>query len=301
MKNVAEKRIEATSTNTASCFHQSKPAKTTTAIPPSRHTPPGAMTAVHQLRLAFDDIVTPEAQDMHFDFEEFLRTDLHLHLTHNKAGALAARHARLASGKAVVCKHWLRGLCKKGDLCEFLHEFNLKKMPECWFYQRLGECTNPECQYLHIDPASKMKECTWYARGFCIHGPNCRGKHVRKGVCQNYLTGFCPRGPECPLGHPKFEVHTLNAVLAPQEIQQQQPIQPRANRPLGEVLCFKCGEHGHYANNSAPTTAVSTVPAASTPTYSNIWIMNRFSYTHKLCTNYRQKEHLAKTPIKPCY
>ena len=80
------------------------------------------------------------------------------------------------------------------------HEFNLKKMPECWFYQRQGECINPECQYLHIDPASKMKECTWYSRGFCIHGSSCRGKHIRKGVCQNYLSGFCPKGPDCPLG-----------------------------------------------------------------------------------------------------
>ncbi|TPX35218.1 hypothetical protein SmJEL517_g02320 [Synchytrium microbalum] len=198
----------------------------------------------NQHRLLFEDLVFPEAQDIHFEFEDFLQTDLNLTLTHDKAGALAARQLRLSRGKSVVCKHWLRGLCKKGDLCEFLHEFNLKKMPECWFFQRLGECTNPECQYLHIDPATKMKECTWYSRGFCIHGPQCRGKHVRKGVCQNYLTGFCPKGPECPFGHPKFEVHTLNAVLAPGEIQPQ----IRQHRSLDDVVCFKCGEKGHYAN-----------------------------------------------------
>jgi hypothetical protein len=46
----------------------------------------------------------------------------------------------------VVCKHWLRGLCKKGDNCEFLHEYNLRKMPECWFYSKYGECNNgAEC------------------------------------------------------------------------------------------------------------------------------------------------------------
>ena len=73
--------------------------------------------------------------------------------------------------KSVVCKHWLRGLCKKGDSCEFLHVFNMKKMPECWFYSKYGECCNgDECMYLHIDPESKKKECPWYARGFCKNG-----------------------------------------------------------------------------------------------------------------------------------
>lgn len=38
-----------------------------------------------------------------------------------------------------MCKHWLRGLCKKGDDCEFLHEFDMTKMPECFFYSKYGE------------------------------------------------------------------------------------------------------------------------------------------------------------------
>ena len=36
--------------------------------------------------------------------------------------------------------HWLRDLCKKGDQCEFLHEYNLKKMPECHFFATFGAC-----------------------------------------------------------------------------------------------------------------------------------------------------------------
>ena len=39
----------------------------------------------------------------------------------------------------MVCKHWLRGLCKKGDQCEFLHEYDMTKMPECYFYSKFGE------------------------------------------------------------------------------------------------------------------------------------------------------------------
>src|SRR3989338_6391655 len=31
--------------------------------------------------------------------------------------------------KTIVCKHWLRGLCKKGPQCEFLHQYDMGKMP----------------------------------------------------------------------------------------------------------------------------------------------------------------------------
>lgn len=113
---------------------------------------------------------------------------------------------RFGTEKTVVCKHWLRGLCKKGDDCEFLHEYNLKKMPECWFFAKYGECQNSECLYLHIDPNSKSKLCPWYARGFCKHGPMCRNKHARNTACQLYLSGFCPFGPNCEFGHPKYEI-----------------------------------------------------------------------------------------------
>lgn len=42
----------------------------------------------------------------------------------------------IVKDKQVVCKHWLRGLCKKGDQCEFLHEYDLSKMPECFFFSK---------------------------------------------------------------------------------------------------------------------------------------------------------------------
>lgn len=45
----------------------------------------------------------------------------------------------ISGEKTVVCKHWLRGLCKKGDQCEFLHEYDMTKMPECYFYSKFGE------------------------------------------------------------------------------------------------------------------------------------------------------------------
>lgn len=126
----------------------------------------------------------------------------------------------------------------------------MKKMPECWFYSKYGECCNgDECMYLHIDPESKQKECPWYARGFCKHGkwflcklkheklitettlgPNCRHKHVRKMVCQNYLTGFCPEGPNCPNGHPKYELPTMYSADAGGDDRQQPQNQQQSSQ-----------------------------------------------------------------------
>jgi cleavage and polyadenylation specificity factor subunit 4 len=77
----------------------------------------------------------------------------------------SSAHAR------TVCKHWLRGLCKKGSACEFLHEYNLRKMPECWFFAKYAYCSSgDECMYLHIGPEERRGECKGYARGFCPKG-----------------------------------------------------------------------------------------------------------------------------------
>ncbi len=108
---------------------------------------------------------------------------------------------------SLVCKHWLRGLCKKGESCEFLHEYNLRKMPECNFFVRNGYCSNgDECLYLHIDPLSKLPPCPHYERGFCELGPRCAKKHVRRKLCPYYLAGFCPWGKTCKEGaHPRWD------------------------------------------------------------------------------------------------
>ena len=44
----------------------------------------------------------------------------------------------------------------QGDDCEYLHEYDMTKMPECYFFSKYGECSNKDCQYLHIDPNSKV-------------------------------------------------------------------------------------------------------------------------------------------------
>ena len=74
------------------------------------------------------------------------------------------RHRR---EKTVVCKHWMKALCKKGDNCEYLHQYDPSKMPECFFFSKYGECSNEDCVFRHIRPEDKMRDCPWYARGFC--------------------------------------------------------------------------------------------------------------------------------------
>ncbi|XP_031637624.1 cleavage and polyadenylation specificity factor subunit 4 [Contarinia nasturtii] len=143
------------------------------------------------------------------------------------------RHIR--GDRTIVCKHWLRGLCKKGDQCEFLHEYDMTKMPECYFYSRFNACHNKECPFLHIDPESKIKDCPWYDRGFCRHGPNCRHRHIRRVLCTNYLAGFCPDGTTCKYMHPRFELPPVPEITKDQQ-QKRAPV------------CHFCGEQGHKAS-----------------------------------------------------
>lgn len=101
---------------------------------------------------------------------------LHCPLRHTEPSALNFQppkqlptHPRERERLATVCKHWLRGLCKKGDACEFLHEYNLRRMPECWWYAKYGYCSaGDECLYAH--PKERRIECPDYKRGFCKLG-----------------------------------------------------------------------------------------------------------------------------------
>jgi len=85
------------------------------------------------------------------------------------AAASANANPRDRERLSTVCKHWLRGLCKKSDACEFLHEYNLRRMPECRWYAEYGYCSSgDECLYIH--PKERKIECPDYKRGFCKLG-----------------------------------------------------------------------------------------------------------------------------------
>ncbi|NWT79717.1 CPSF4 factor, partial [Lanius ludovicianus] len=106
-------------------------------------------------------------------------------------------HPRHGGAKPAVCRLWLRGLCKRGDGCDFLHDCDAPMMPECYFYSTFGECSNKDWPFLHVGATASTVGCPWYDRGFCRHGPRCKYKHTRRVMCANYLVGFCPEGPKC--------------------------------------------------------------------------------------------------------
>ncbi|KAF9569663.1 hypothetical protein CPC08DRAFT_677288 [Agrocybe pediades] len=259
---------------------------------------------------ALRDIINPQFHQNNFPVETHIKTDLglkldrdeqicrlaltaagcplgplHCPLRHTTPSAQNFQppkplptHPRERERLSTVCKHWLRGLCKKGDACEFLHEYNLRRMPECWWFAKYGYCSaGDECLYAH--PKERRVDCPDYNRGFCKLGPTCPRKHVRKVACQLYLTGFCPLGPECSRGHPKPNIPPPSAYdpPAPPSAKDLGPPPPGygryadferssggpagiqggpgnlmmgpPRRNLDEVLCFKCGEKGHYANH----------------------------------------------------
>lgn len=143
--------------------------------------------------------------------------------------------------RTVVCRHWLRDLCMKGAACEFLHQYDLSKMPICRHGDR---CKIKDCPFRHISEENRM-ECAFYRSGFCIHGPFCRYKHTKRpredlpvvadfsvgltqmqannkettrrpapkpnefykiSLCKHFLSGECPFGDSCHFAHGEAEL-----------------------------------------------------------------------------------------------
>ena len=93
----------------------------------------------------------------------------------------------------VVCKHWLRGLCKKGDDCDFLHQLDRDRMPECWFFSNFGECSNKDCIFLHIRPEDKvstgLRQVPLSSSRVDRTGPS---SAARVAPCTRSTSGPCP-------------------------------------------------------------------------------------------------------------
>ena len=169
--------------------------------------------------------------------------------------------------RTVVCRHWLRDLCMKGAACEFLHQYDLSKMPLCRHGDR---CKVKDCPFRHINEADRL-ECVFYSQGFCIHGPFCRYKHVRRdridlpvvadftlglsqmqagkdgitavrrpapkpneffkvSLCKHFMSGECPFGDGCHFAHGEDELKRFPKGG------QHQKSEPEGEKELGEDM-----------------------------------------------------------------
>ncbi|GIQ85353.1 hypothetical protein KIPB_007003 [Kipferlia bialata] len=155
-----------------------------------------------------------------------------------KKGALSYLIGSTVVKRPVVCKHYVRGLCKRGDKCQFLHIYDLAKMTSCRFY-RYGSCNNPECEFRHVDPDADTEACPYYSNAYC-RTEHCLRKHVYKPICPQYLAGFCPDGPSCLMGHPKWELPvTQNVPVSTNP--DEEPVQ-RVPEYRVRKICQRCGQ-----------------------------------------------------------
>uniref|UniRef100_A0A493T4D2 Cleavage and polyadenylation specificity factor subunit 4 n=1 Tax=Anas platyrhynchos platyrhynchos TaxID=8840 RepID=A0A493T4D2_ANAPP len=117
---------------------------------------------------------------------------------------------RAGTERAVVCKHWLRGLCKKGNGCGFLHGYDVTKRPECYFHNKFG--------------------------------PSCKYKHRRRVMCANYLVGFLRQVLGCFL--PTRAV-PAEAPLTPSL--GNAGTKARGKAAVFSLFPPQCRQKGHYA------------------------------------------------------
>lgn len=105
------------------------------------------------------------------------------------------------SAGTMVCRYWLEGdNCKKGQACEFIHEYIESKIPEC-NYSIGGICTKKDCKFRHTK--KEKYECIFFKHGYCKEGKFCKNEHIKRELCLNYILGFCPEGPNCKFFHLK--------------------------------------------------------------------------------------------------
>ena len=131
-----------------------------------------------------------------------------------------------------ICDHFRRGICVKGEDCDFRHDIT-----PCRFFEQAGKCINgANCQYKHIQSV-----CKNFSRGFCSMGKGCKNLHKRvEKPCLNYMYGFCPNGPNCPDDHVK---QFFNFDLGFYEHWRK-----TVNDNFKLIICNKCKELGHKAN-----------------------------------------------------
>lgn len=154
---------------------------TTDSVPVTLSVLQRAMLAVDRGIPPVLPLVHDADDDIYFDFEPHVQR-----MDEVEAAAmvhLAKEYPHIRNKNRSMCTYWLRGICHKSVLCDFLHEYNTEDMPICRFYVQ-AKCTNDACGYKHIvsESAKRRDVCLDYALGFCPRGPKCGSDHIRRAA-----------------------------------------------------------------------------------------------------------------------
>lgn len=151
--------------------------------------------------------------------------------------------------------------------CPFLHIDPEAKIRDCPWYDR-GFCRHgPNCRHRHV----RRVLCINYLAGLCPNGADCNDAHPRfelpaptdmeskigkKVIITCHYCGeighkvsHCPKMPQ-ELREQAINDQTKNYLPYTQtQYRFQNPDGvPKRYKTLDEIVCFKCGENGHFAN-----------------------------------------------------
>ena len=58
-------------------------------------------------------------------------------------------HRHSKSQRTYVCQYWLQGKCNNKEYCNYLHMYDMTRLPPCYNIIRYGKCNNQECLFSH--------------------------------------------------------------------------------------------------------------------------------------------------------
>ena len=224
------------------------------------------------------EIVHPTDDDYELDFETDLRAqdawrESQLMQETGGLGSMARGIMRPGGRHTIVCRHWLRDLCMKGDKCDFLHQYDLARMPECVQWSRFGKCPDNDCDFRH--DTEKM-ECQKYKFGFCKLGSQCRMRHDKlsrpylpevvpdwflKEICPNFFD-LVPKLPEELVRASGQEDHPMPQAF---------PLMPQGGQPAWQQPAAPQPVVGTDSNWAVPTMPSWGAPVAPRAQQGSTW------------------------------
>ena len=120
----------------------------------------GVATASDALLGISSDFVRPDFHQVPLDLENWLQSEKKLRLSSDNqlcqlsllppgcplGIACPLRHVEnlppkeIPKNSDIVCRHWLRGMCKLHEACPFLHSYDLRAFSKCYLYTTFKRC-----------------------------------------------------------------------------------------------------------------------------------------------------------------